>query len=172
MPSATPLDPAQLSLTCGRVHRLAKRLAGIPTSSTQWRALYLIDTYGPLPIGHFTRLDGQGRSTSTRQIRELTNGGLITSTTDPDDARSTLIAITPAGSQRRREYEQAVGASVAPVLASLSSAEQASIASALPALEHLVDALRRAHDSTLPAPPPTVGGHKTPTYSTPNRAEE
>lgn len=155
-----PVDPAQLSLTCGRVHRLAKRLAGIPTSSTQWRALYLIDTYGPLPIGQFTRLDGQGRSTSTRQIRELTRAGLITSTPDPDDARSTLIAVTPAGRRRRHEYEQAVGGAVAPVLAALSPTEQADITRALPALEHLVDALRRAHSAALTTP------------STQNRAEE
>ncbi len=142
-------DLANFTLLCGRIQRLAKRLAGVPAASTMWRALHLIEFYGPLTIGEFTRLDGQAMSSTTRQVRDLERQGLITRTPDPRDARASNLAITDLGRETCRLFEQRVGERVAPVISRLDTADQQALIAARPALERLFDLLKQEHGFQL-----------------------
>lgn len=144
-PEIVVASAADFVLLCGRVQRLAKRLAGIPAASTSWRALHLIEAYGPLTMSEFTDLEGHTLSSSTRQVKRLENGGLIARTQDPGDRRSFTLTITKKGVRQCRDFERSVGEMVVPLLARLSDADQQALRMARPALERLLDLMRYEH---------------------------
>lgn len=136
---------ARLVLMLGRIERLAKRLGGMSVSAARWRALQVIETYGPLTVGDFTRLDGHAPSSSTRQLRELQRDHLIERTPDPDDGRVSRLTITPEGSRTIRAFERSVGRQVTAVVTRLPRADRDAILAAAPALHDLQQQLRATH---------------------------
>ena len=136
---------ARLVLMLGRIERLAKRLGGMSASSARWRALQVIETYGPLTVGQFSRLDGHAPSSSTRQLRELQRDHLIERRPDPSDGRVSRLAITPEGARTIRAFETTVGRQVVGVLARLPRADRDAILDAAPALHDLQQQLRATH---------------------------
>lgn len=153
---------ARLVLMLGRIERLAKRLGGMPVSAARWRALQVIETYGPLTVGEFTRLDGHAPSSSTRQLRELQRDGLIVRADSSADHRVSHLTITPEGTRTIRAFERAVGQQVAASVARLPQSERDAILAAAPALHDLQQQLRATHgfitedthDHDHPAPAP------------------
>lgn len=152
---------AALALTCGRVQRLAKRRAGIPAASTTWRALHIIEAYGPLTTGEFTDLEGHAASSSTRQITRLEQEGLITRTPAPWDRRVSQLAITARGVRLCRDYERDVGRELAPVIARLTDDQRAVLRAAAPVLEALLDQMR-SDEGLAPVRSTSQGPSKTP----------
>jgi DNA-binding MarR family transcriptional regulator len=75
----------------------------------------------------------------TGLVQRLESGGLVTRDTDPDDARATLITITPAGvaaiNERRHLHDEAIAAR----LATLSPADRDALASAATAIINLTE---------------------------------
>ncbi len=148
IPAASDEDPVQwarLVLMLGRIERLSKRLGGIPVSAARWRALQVVETFGPLTVGEFTRLDGHAPSSSTRQLRDLERDHLIERTDSPEDRRVSHLSITPEGSRTIRAFEQAVGQQVAAVVDRLPRSDRDAILAAAPALHDLQQMLRATH---------------------------
>jgi len=142
IPAASDEDPVQwarLVLMLGRIERLSKRLGGMPVSAARWRALQVVETFGPLTVGEFTRLDGHAPSSSTRQLRDLERDHLIERSDSPEDRRVSHLSITPEGSRTIRAFEQAVGQQVAAVV------DRDAILAAAPALHDLQQMLRATH---------------------------
>jgi DNA-binding MarR family transcriptional regulator len=84
--------------------RLRQEAAGVageltPTSAA---ALATVERHGPLTPSELAEVERVKRPTATRTLRVLTEAGLVERTPDPDDGRSALVSVTPAGRERLR----------------------------------------------------------------------
>ena len=66
-------------------------------SPSQTTALATIDRHGPLTPSELAVRERIQRPTVTRIVARLEEGGLVQRTRDPQDGRSSLVALTPAG---------------------------------------------------------------------------
>ncbi|GAE69946.1 hypothetical protein JCM18909_3218 [Cutibacterium acnes JCM 18909] len=72
---------ADLVLTCGRIQRLAKRRAGIPSSSVTWRVLHTLEVMGTISTGTLSRVEGTRPTTTTDIVERLERDGVSSATT-------------------------------------------------------------------------------------------
>jgi DNA-binding MarR family transcriptional regulator len=84
--------------------RLRQEAAGAvgeltPTSAA---ALATVERHGPLTPSELAGIERVKRPTATRTLRVLAEAGLVERTPDPDDGRSALLSVTPAGRERLR----------------------------------------------------------------------
>ena len=66
-------------------------------SPSEGHILTYLRRYAPTPIGELVRVFGIKQSTFTSLLDRLERAGLVRRTVNPDDRRSFLIHITPAG---------------------------------------------------------------------------
>jgi DNA-binding MarR family transcriptional regulator len=84
--------------------RLRQEAAGAvgeltPTSAA---TLATVERHGPLTPSELAEIERVRRPTATRTLRVLAEAGLVERTPDPDDGRSALLSVTPAGRERLR----------------------------------------------------------------------
>lgn len=131
------LDSARLRLVILRLSRRLRRESAAGLTPTQLSALVTIERAGPLRLGDLAAHEGITPSTLTRLVTALDEGGYLIRRTDPADARSSLVTLSPAGAllldRVRRETTQRLRERVA----GLSAADRGALARALPALERL-----------------------------------
>lgn len=96
--------PADLSDILGdlvsvnhRLTRLAARAAHGTESPALWRTLSVLLSNPPIRLGDLAELSRVSQPTATKLVGNLVARGWIERTSDPDDARVSLIASTPAG---------------------------------------------------------------------------
>ena len=71
-----------------------------------------------------TKQVARDKSQMTRTIRSLEAKGLVDRTPSPDDARVTLVALTPAGEQVVSALKQVVTETIGEILAPISPTEE------------------------------------------------
>jgi DNA-binding MarR family transcriptional regulator len=124
----------RLAVAVGRINRRI-RPAADGLSHGLVSALSTLLRKGPLRPGDLARMEVVAAPTMTRAIADLESRGLVSRTQDPDDGRSFLIEVTPAGGEAvlraREERAKRIGA----LLAGLSDDDIDRIAAALDALE-------------------------------------
>ena len=76
--------------------------------------------------------------TMTRVLASLAERGLIVRTSDPSDARSVRVSLSPAGAQALARIRSERTALLADRLARLTDEQRGALEAALPALEALV----------------------------------
>ena len=86
-----------------RRHMEAKVLATERVSWTAFVALWVLWVWGELGANAFAEAVGISKPTATGVLRTLDARGWIARRADPDDGRSVLVSLTPAG---RRTIEQ------------------------------------------------------------------
>jgi DNA-binding MarR family transcriptional regulator len=135
--ATTPALASQLRLAIARTHRrLRQEGGGLPAS--RHAALVSIDRHGPLTPSELATVERIQRPTATRLIAHLVDAGLVTRTADPQDGRSTLIAITPAGRELLVEVRHARDAYLEQRLDTLTPEDQAALQRAAEILERLL----------------------------------
>ena len=87
---------SQLRLAVNRTSRRMRQEGG-GLSPSQHSALVSIEGLGPLTPSELASHERIQRPSATRVIAKLEEAGLVERTADPNDGRSALIAITPAG---------------------------------------------------------------------------
>jgi DNA-binding MarR family transcriptional regulator len=102
--------------------------------------LVSIEMHGPLRLGELAQREAVTAPTMTRVLAALDERGFIVRTPDPDDARSTRVSISPAGSAALDSVRSQRTAILDARLARLSDADRAALTAALPALEALITA--------------------------------
>jgi DNA-binding MarR family transcriptional regulator len=137
---------ADLLSVVARLNRLANQRVRIPIPFAQARLLSTIDDRGEARISDLAALDHCSQPTMTTQVRRLEDAGLVTRTTDPQDARAVLIAITPQGKDTLRQARADRGAAVDPYLERLSESDRACLTEAVDVIKRIVD------DATSPLP--------------------
>jgi DNA-binding MarR family transcriptional regulator len=84
--------------------RLRQEAAGAAgqLTPTAAAALATVERHGPLTPSELAEIERVKRPTATRTLRVLGEAGLVERAPDPEDGRSALVSITPAGRDRLR----------------------------------------------------------------------
>ena len=95
----TPLPDlaSRLRLDISRMARRLRQEAGAGLSPSQTAALATIERHGPLTPSELAERERVQRPTVTRVLARLEEAGLVDRAADPQDRRSSLVSISPAG---------------------------------------------------------------------------
>lgn len=124
----------RLAVAVGRINRRI-RPAADGLSHGLVSALSTLLRKGPLRPGDLARMEVVAAPTMTRAIADLESRGLVSRTQDPDDGRSFLIEVTPAGGEAVLRAREERAKRISALLAGLSEDEIDRLAAALDALE-------------------------------------
>ena len=129
----------RLRLAIARTARRLRQEAGEELSPSQTAALATIDRHGPLTPSELAVRERIQRPTVTRIVALLEERGLVQRTRDPQDGRSSLVALTPAGSDLLARGRTRKDAYLARRLRELDGQERATLQRAAAILERLLE---------------------------------
>jgi DNA-binding MarR family transcriptional regulator len=129
----------RLRLAIARTARRLRQQAGEELSPSQAAALATIDRHGPLTPSELATRERIKRPTATRVIARLEESGLVDRTRDPEDGRSSLVAITPAGRELLDRVRTRKDAYLSRRLRELTPDERATLDRAAAILERLLE---------------------------------
>lgn len=124
--------------TSRRLRQEAAGAAGELTPTTA-AALASVERHGPLTPSELAEIERVQRPTATRTLRALTEAGLAERTPDPDDGRSALVSVTPAGRERLRRLRGRKNAYLARRMRELPAADVAELERAAAILERILE---------------------------------
>jgi DNA-binding MarR family transcriptional regulator len=128
---------ARLSVAVGRLHRRI-RLDSNDVPPLQLSTLVSISEHGPLRLGELAAREAVSAPTMTRVLAALDERGLIVRSPDPDDARSTRVALSDTGVRVLAEVRTRRTALLDARLARLTLTQRAALEAAVPALEAMI----------------------------------
>jgi DNA-binding MarR family transcriptional regulator len=128
--SASPDLAVRLRLAVTRTARRLRQEAGGGLSPTLSAALATIDRHGPLTPSELAERERIRRPSATRLVARLEADGLVGRTADPTDGRSSLLAVTSAGSMLLSQLRTRKDAYLARRLRRLGPDERATLAQA------------------------------------------
>jgi DNA-binding MarR family transcriptional regulator len=126
-------------MTIARTARRLRQEAGTDLSPSLTSALATIDRHGPLTPSELAAREHVQRPTATRMLGRLEADGLVGRTPDPQDRRSSLLAITPEGHALMEAMRNRKTAFLVPRLESLSAEERDTLAAAAEILDRVRD---------------------------------
>jgi DNA-binding MarR family transcriptional regulator len=141
----------RLRLAIVRMNRRLRQEAGGQLSPTLSAALGTIARHGPLTPSELADRERIQRPTATRLLARLEAPGYVARTPDPEDGRSSLVALTPAGATLLEQARTRKDAYLARRLRGLSAEDRATLRRAAEILERMLD--ERAGDDARSARP-------------------
>src|SRR5918997_4228192 len=87
----------RLRLAITRTSRRLRQEAGTGLSPTLTAALATVDRHGPMTPSELALRERVQRPTATRLVARLEELGVVQRAGDPEDRRSSLLSVTPAG---------------------------------------------------------------------------
>jgi DNA-binding MarR family transcriptional regulator len=127
-----------LRLTIARTARRLRQEAGSDLSPSMSTALATIERHGPMTPSELAARERVQRPTATRVLARLEDMGLIQRTPDPQDRRSSLVAITPEASEMLAEQRTRKTAFLAERLDRLGAEDRAALGRAADILERML----------------------------------
>jgi DNA-binding MarR family transcriptional regulator len=122
-----------------RTNRRLRQEAGGELSPTLMATLGTISRHGPLTPSELAQRERIQRPTATRLIARLEAPGYIARTPDPQDGRSSLIAVTAPGSDLLAAVRDRKDAFLARRLRRLTAEERATLRHAADILERVLE---------------------------------
>jgi DNA-binding MarR family transcriptional regulator len=129
----------RLRLGITRTARRLRQEAGNDLSPSLSSALATIARHGPLTPSELAERERIQRPTATRVLTKLESPGLVVRTADPQDRRSSLVAIAPAGQALLAASRTRKDAFLARRLRTLTPEERATLRRASEILEALLE---------------------------------
>jgi DNA-binding MarR family transcriptional regulator len=140
MRTSSQVDLAvRLRLAITRTARRLRQEAGEDLSPSQAAALATIDRHGPLTPSELADRERVKRPTATRVIARLEEAGLVDRARDPQDGRSSLVGLTPAGRELVARVRARKDVYLARRLRELDAEERATLDRAAVILERLLE---------------------------------
>ncbi|HET8759234.1 MAG TPA: MarR family transcriptional regulator [Solirubrobacteraceae bacterium] len=136
--TSTPELAGQLRLVIVRTARRLRQEAGGELSPSMTAALATVGRHGPLTPSELAARERIQRPTATRVLARLEEMDLIARTPDPNDRRSSLVAITEAGSTLLDALRTRKTAFLAERLEGLAADERAAVERAAGILERML----------------------------------
>lgn len=133
-------NAAHLRIAIARTARRLRQEAGGGLSPSLTAALASVERHGPLTPSELAARERVQRPTATRIVARLAEAGLITRTPDPEDRRSSLLAISPEGRALLKELRTRKDAFLAERLRRLPPEDRATLDRAADILEGLLEA--------------------------------
>jgi DNA-binding MarR family transcriptional regulator len=122
-----------------RLNRWASRHATLDVPMAQARLLGVLEELGPARVSVLAAADNCSQPTMTAQVQRLEAEGWAHRVPDPDDARATLVSLTPQGSAALRRAREARVAVLSPALKRLDEAGVERLRTAVLVLDRLLD---------------------------------
>jgi DNA-binding MarR family transcriptional regulator len=133
-------------MVIGRISRLLDRQSAAPDlTRTQLSVLSTVARRGPLRAGDLADIEGLNPTLLSRVIGKLGDAGYVRRSTDPEDARATLVEVTAAGAKEHQRSRAERSRLLRTGLAALPPADAAHLQDALPVLEELFEHMRDAN---------------------------
>ncbi|HEX7298686.1 MAG TPA: MarR family transcriptional regulator [Solirubrobacteraceae bacterium] len=129
----------RLRLVIARTARRLRQEAAEELTPSQAAALATIDSHGPLTPSELADRERVKRPTATRVIARLEDAGLVVRTRDPQDGRSSLVALAPAGRELAARVRTRKDAYLARRLRELDAEERAALDRAAAILERVLE---------------------------------
>jgi len=129
----------RLRLAIARTARRLRQEAEEELSPSQGAALATIDRHGPLTPSELAARERIQRPTATRLIARLEHAGLVDRARDPEDGRSSLVALTPDGRALLARIRSRKNAYLSRRLRELDADERATLDRAAAILERLLE---------------------------------
>jgi DNA-binding MarR family transcriptional regulator len=129
---------SHLRLTIARTARRLRQEAGTDLSPSMTAALATIERHGPITPSELAARERIQRPTATRVLARLEDLGLIQRTADPQDRRSSLVAVTPSASELLAELRTRKTAFLAERLERLDADDRAALERAADLLERIL----------------------------------
>jgi DNA-binding MarR family transcriptional regulator len=137
-------DIERLRAVIGKLgRRLRATKTGAALTPSQIAVLFTIVRRGPIGLAELAETESLNPTMLSRIVAQLTEGGLIRRTADPEDRRAARVEATRAGAKIRERINRERAAALEVHLASLGESERGRIWAALPVLEELAELLRR-----------------------------
>jgi DNA-binding MarR family transcriptional regulator len=136
--TSTPELAGHLRLVIVRTARRLRQEAGVELSPSLTAALATVGRHGPLTPSELAARERIQRPTATRVLARLEELGLIVRTPDPQDRRSSLVAVTEAGSALLDELRTRKTAFLAERLDGIDADERAVLDRAADILERML----------------------------------
>jgi DNA-binding MarR family transcriptional regulator len=130
---------ARLRVEIGRLSRQTRQHSRSDFTPSQVSALSSLDQRGPLRLGELARYECVAPPTLTKIVANLEADGLVERTTDPDDRRSAVVALTRAGRSALTRIRNERNAFLAERISLLSAAERARLADAIDLITRLAE---------------------------------
>jgi DNA-binding MarR family transcriptional regulator len=128
----------ELLRSAARLSRWASRHASFDVPFAQARLLALLDELGPSRVSTLAAADHSSQPSLTTQVHRLEAAGWVERATDPDDARASLVTLSPAGKEALEDVRRARVAVLAPALDGLDAPALARISVAIDVLDELL----------------------------------
>ena len=135
--------------SAARLSRWASRNASFDVPFAQARLLALLDELGPSRVSVLAAADHSSQPTVTTALQRLEASGWVDRASDPDDARASLVSLSPDGVDALEGVRRARLAVLAPAIDQLDEAALARIRVAVEVMDELLAA---AADTTNPHP--------------------
>jgi DNA-binding MarR family transcriptional regulator len=129
---------SHLRLTIARTARRLRQEGGTGLSPSMTSALATIECHGPLTPSELATRERIQRPTATRVIARLEEMGLIARTADPQDRRSSLVAVTAGATALLAEQRTRKTAFLAERLDRLEAEDRAALERAADVLERML----------------------------------
>jgi DNA-binding MarR family transcriptional regulator len=133
-----PVDGDALLRSVARLHRWATRHASLEVPPAQVRLLALVGDVGPARIGDLAEADHSSQPTVSAQVQRAERHGWLTRGADLDDARASLIALSPSGERELAKARAARSAAIRPLLEGLSERDAATLNRAVAIVDRLI----------------------------------
>jgi DNA-binding MarR family transcriptional regulator len=147
--STEPMAQALHRLELAAAYHRAARAREIGVPQIELNALDHLETLGGLTPGELGHRLGLTSGGVTALTGRLIDAGYVTREAHPADGRMRLLMVTPAGSERLRDYSEPIRAPVDEGLAELSEADAELLTEALHALA------ARREDAAAATPEPS-----------------
>jgi DNA-binding MarR family transcriptional regulator len=140
MRTSSQVDLAvRLRLVIARTARRLRQEAAEELSPSQAAALATIDRHGPLTPSELAARERIQRPTATRVIARLEEAGFVDRTRDPDDRRSSIVGLAPAGRELLARVRTRKNAYLSRRLRELDPDERATLDRAAAILERVLE---------------------------------
>jgi DNA-binding MarR family transcriptional regulator len=129
---------SRLRLDISRMARRLRQEAGAGLSPSQTAALATIERHGPLTPSELADRERVQRPTVTRVLARLEEAELVDRAADPQDRRSCLVSISPAGSELLQAMRDRKDAFLAQRIDALEPADREALDRAAAILERML----------------------------------
>jgi len=135
---------SRLRVVATRVDRLSTReVLGGALTRTQFSVLGALARHDRLRVSDIAGREGLNQTMVSRTLGQLESSGWATRSTDPEDGRAVVAAITPAGRSLHQRLQRDRSMLIQQHLDQLPPDQLAALVAALPVLEGLADHLLR-----------------------------
>lgn len=128
-----------LRLVIGRIARRLRQQSLGDMTPSQRSVLASLDRHGSLRIGELARIENISAPSLSGIVGRLESRGFVTRTGDPEDARSTLVEVTPIAVEALAEARVERNAFLRRRLSTVSEEEREVLARAVSLLEAIAE---------------------------------